>query len=177
MASLSFYEPRRQIYLGRFAVCLYVWDLLTRLSTVPNTLYSPCNSLAVCSWAKCKESIDFLMLSVLTLISIYSGSKVGVHQARLVEGKDPQNELFRHVCKLTYKVLKDSCDLLGERQEMLISAVLGTPWTKAAICCLWCCNCALFSGYCEQVHISLQLITKEQSSWHAWFLFVFQNCM
>lgn len=60
------------------------------------------------------------MPSVLTLISIYSDSRVYVKQARLVEGKDPQNELFRYDCKLTQKVLKDSCDLLGERQEMLM---------------------------------------------------------
>lgn len=58
------------------------------------------------------------MPSVLTLISIYSDSKLDVNQARLVEGKDTQNELSRHVCKLTYKVLNDS--LLGERQEMLM---------------------------------------------------------
>lgn len=60
------------------------------------------------------------MLSVLTLISIYSDSRVDVNQTRLVEEKDPQNKLFGHVCKLTYKMLKDSCDLLGEGQEMLM---------------------------------------------------------
>lgn len=43
-----------------------------------------------------------------------------VNQARLVEGKDLQNELFKYVCTLTYKLLKDSCDLVGEGQEILM---------------------------------------------------------
>lgn len=74
---------------------------------------------AVSSWAKCKETIRFLILSVLTLISIYRDSRAHVNQARLVERKDLQNELFKYVCTLTYKLLKDSCDLLDEGQEIL----------------------------------------------------------
>lgn len=119
-----FCEPCRQIYPERSAVCLSVWGPRMCssgwISTVPNTLYSCCNNPAVSSWAKCKETIHFLILSVLTLIYIYRGSRADVNQARLVEGKDLQNELFKYVCTLTYKLLKDSCDLLGEGQEILM---------------------------------------------------------
>lgn len=84
------------------------------------TLYSCCNNPAVSPWAICKETIHFLILSVLTLISIYRDSRIDVNQARLVGRKDLQNELFKYVCTLTYNLLKDSCDLVGEGHEILI---------------------------------------------------------
>lgn len=122
-ASLSFVNWAGQIYSEEFVVCLSMWGLRICssgwISTVPTTLYSCCNNPAVYSWTKCKETILFLILSVLSLISIYRDSRADVNQARLVEGKDLWNECFKYVCTLTYKLLKYNRELLGVGQEML----------------------------------------------------------
>lgn len=137
------------------------------ITTVPNTLYSYYNSPAMTSWAKHKETIHFLMLSVLTLISIYGDSGVEVNQAWLVEGKGLQNELFKYVCTLTYKLLKDSCDLLGEGQETVFLCCF--QYNGLRLPSIAYNPCAILLSYSEQVHISLQLISKEQSLFHARF--------
>lgn len=107
------------------------------------------------------------MLSVLTLISIYGDSGVEVNQAWLVEGKGLQNELFKYVCTLTYKLLKDSCDLLGEGQETVFLCCF--QYNVLRLPSIAYNPCAILLSYSEQVHISLQLISKEQSLFHARF--------
>lgn len=145
------------------SVCSSGW-----IPTVSKTLYSYYNSPAMTSWAKHKETIRFLMLSVLTLISIYGDSGMEVNQAWLVEGKDLQNELFKYVCTLTYKLLKDSCDLLGEGQEIL-SFLLCFQYNGLRLPSIACNVCEILLSYSEQVHISLKLISKEQSPLPACF--------
>lgn len=102
MASLFFCESCKQIYPGRFAVCFYVWDLLIRLCPQCQILYiHPATALQCHPVLNARKTLTSWCHQFSPWLSIYSDSRVDVNQARLVEGKDPQNELFRHVCKLT----------------------------------------------------------------------------
>lgn len=156
----------------RVLICVGTKDLLMR----PDTHSTKCSIFMLqCPPELNTRKLSTSWYSVLTLISIYKDRRAHVNQARLVERKDLQNKLFKCVCTVTYKPRKDTWLVgLGER-DTDISGVLLTQRIKTAIYCLWCCTCAVLLSYSEQVCISLQLISKEQSSLHACFSSVFRH--